>query len=334
MRTPSAIFLTALLLFPPLAACADAPPASVDDAIAPYTSRARLETFTSGGNAFDTHSYWLDTGRDVVVFDAQFTPSVATQLIAEIRSKTSTPIRWVVLTHPNPDKFNGAAAFQAIGAKVVASEATATSIPGVHAYKKHYFVNVAKTFTEETYPAEAKIDLTFNGSFDLPLEGGVVVKLRELEHRGVSSTQTVAFVPHLGAVITGDLVHHKAHAWLEGGIVDGKPTPDLGSWLLALDELQSVYPTSTVHGGRGEPATPIEEAVKAEKDYLERLNAIVVTYIASLGPSASTELTSENAQHHYRALRALAERAFPDHALPYMIEYGVYGLAQQIAAAR
>ena len=72
-----------------------------------------LFTFTSDAAGFDTHSFWLDTGREVVVFDAQFTAARAEKLIAEIRSKTSHPIRFVVVTHPNPDKFNGAAAFQA-----------------------------------------------------------------------------------------------------------------------------------------------------------------------------------------------------------------------------
>ena len=78
---------------------------------------ASLFMFTSDAAGFDTHSFWLDTGREVVVFDAQFTEELAGKLIAEIRSKTPHPIRFVVVTHPNPDKFNGAAAFQAIGAR-------------------------------------------------------------------------------------------------------------------------------------------------------------------------------------------------------------------------
>jgi glyoxylase-like metal-dependent hydrolase (beta-lactamase superfamily II) len=300
-----------------LAACGDTSPAHA------------LETFTSDTAGFDTHSYWLDTGREVVVFDAQFTPDRAQALIAEIQAQTTSPIKFLVVTHPNPDKFNGAPAFQAIGARVVASEATAAAIASVHAYKKYYFVNVAKAFTEATYPAQATIDLTFSGDLDLALEGTTQVTLHELAHRGVSSTQTIASIPSIDAVVVGDLVHHRAHAWLEGGLIAGKPTPDLASWKLALDELRA-YPGAMVYGGRGEPA-PVGDAVDQQQAYLDGMDALVTRYIAELG-AARAELDGPKATEHYARIAALAASAFPDHAFPYLIEYGVYGLVNQRAS--
>lgn len=325
--------LTALaLLTTSVVACADTQPAASATSPA-LTSDAdghgTLATFTSDTAGFDTHSFWLDTGREVVVFDAQFTQELATKLIAEIHARTKSPIRYVVVTHPNPDKFNGAPAFQAAGAKVVASESTAKAIAGVHAYKKHYFVNVAKSFTEATYPAQATVDVTFRGDLELPLDGTTKVKLHELAHAGVSSTQTVAFVPQQNALVVGDLVHHDAHAWLEGGIVDGKPTPDLAAWKEALNELLS-YPGATVYGGRGKPAT-VATAVKAEQAYLDRMDAVIAKYVADLGP-AKSELSGPKAGEHAKAITALATKAFPDHALPYLVEYGSYGLVLQHAA--
>lgn len=315
-----------------LAGCAELQNPATTNPAPEETGGGKLETFTSDANAFDTHSFWLDTGREVIVFDAQFTPSWAKRLIDEIRSKTSSPIRWVVVTHPNPDKFNGASAFQAIGAKVVASKRTSLAIPDVHKYKKGYFVNVAKSFTDETYPSEAKIDVTFEGDFDLPLDSTTTkVTLHELKHRGVSSTQTVAFIPRLNAVVVGDLVHHNAHAWLEGGIVDGKPVPDLASWQLALEELGVKYGTATVFGGRGE-AAKVEVAVAAERAYLTTLNTVVRRYVTQLGPQALQELSGPAAGGHYKAISTEAAKAYPAYSLPYMIEYGVYGLALQVAA--
>jgi glyoxylase-like metal-dependent hydrolase (beta-lactamase superfamily II) len=310
-----------------LSACAQPTPAPVTASAATSPAPApSLETFTSDASGFDTHSFWLDTGREVVVFDAQFTPDLANTVIADIRAKTKNPIRFLVVTHPNPDKFNGAPAFQAAGAKVVASESTAKAIPGVHAYKKYFFVNMAKMFTDATYPAEAKIDLTFKGDFDLPLDGPVKVKLHELAHRGVLSTQTVAFVPSRRALVVGDLVHHRAHAWLEGGIVDGKAQPDLASWKLALDELRA-FRSATVYGGRG-PSASVAEAVVEEDAYLDRIDALVTGYVADLGP-AKAELDGPKAGEHHKKIAALAAKAFPDYAYPYLVEYGVYGLLQQ-----
>jgi glyoxylase-like metal-dependent hydrolase (beta-lactamase superfamily II) len=326
-----ALFVVATSSALALAGCADAQSGTPPQAAASAEVNAprTLGAFTSDAAGFDTHSFWLDTGREVVVFDAQFTETLAKEVIADIRAKTKSPIKYVVVTHPNPDKFNGASAFQAIGAKVVASEATAKAIPGVHAYKKYYFVNVAKSFTEETYPAQAKIDVTFSGDYELPLAGSFNVKLHELGHRGVSSTQTVAFVPEMNALVVGDLVHHKAHAWLEGGIVDGKPVPDLASWKLALNELRA-YEGATVFGGRGQTA-PVEDAVTAEQQYLDRMNALIMSYVAGLG-AAKSELLGPKAGDHYKKIAALAAQEAPDYALPYMIEYGAYGLINQIAA--
>jgi glyoxylase-like metal-dependent hydrolase (beta-lactamase superfamily II) len=227
-----------------------------------------------------------------------------------------------VVTHPNPDKFNGASAFQAIGAKVVASKATAAAIPGVHAYKKSYFVEVARMFTAETYPRQATLDVTFEGSFTLPLEAGSV-RLVELKHAGVSTTQTVAVVAEARSLFVGDLVHHQAHAWLEGGIRDGKPQPDLASWRAALDEL-TTFAGYTVHGGRGQ-VTPVEQAVPAQQAYLSALESLVKEYVQALPDRAV--LQGASAGEHWKALAGKAQQRFPEHAFPYLIEYGVYGLA-------
>lgn len=304
-----------------------------DTAITPASVEAEaqgtLHTFTSDASGFDTHSFYYDTGREVVVFDAQFTEPLAEKLIADIRQRTSSPITWVVITHPNPDKFNGVAPFRAAGAKVIASESTAKAIPDVHAYKKGYFVSVAKMFTEDTYPKEAKVDVTFRGDHDLPLQGGARVRLHELSESGVSTTQTVGVIPAIGALVVGDLVHHRAHAWLEGGIAGGKPSPDLAAWRRALDELLA-YPGTTVYGGRGE-AAPVADAVKEEKAYLTAMEALVTKYIADLGPLKS-ELSGPNAGDHYKKIAALAAEAYPTYALSYLVEYGVYGLVNAVAA--
>lgn len=284
--------------------------------------------YTSGADGFVTNSFWYDTGKEVVVFDAQFTPALAEALLAEIKGKTKNPIKYLVITHPNPDKFNGAKVFQKAGAKVVASKATAQAIPGVHEYKKYYFTQIAKMFKEADYPKPPTVDITFDKTLSLPLDAGKV-ELKVLDHRGVSSTQTVAFIPEQQALLVGDLVHYKTHAWLEGGIVTGKAQPALAEWQLALDELLA-YPKSTVYGGRGNPAS-VEQAVAEQKRYLKKLDEIVTEYVKGLG-TRKAELAGTSSDQHFKAIAAKASTAFPDYQFPFMIEYGVYGLAQAKAA--
>ncbi|MCE9670812.1 MBL fold metallo-hydrolase [Myxococcus stipitatus] len=299
--------------------CAGAPPALKDSEVQRYTSDA---------NGFDTHSYFYDTGAEVVVFDAQFTEAEAQKVLAAIRARTDHPIRYVVVTHPNPDKFNGAAVFQREGAKVVASEATAVAIPAVHAYKKSYWVDVAHAFTEATYPAQAKVDLTFEGTLSLPLEGDAKVELTELRHAGVSTTQTVAYLPRREALIVGDLVHHGAHAWLEGGLVEGKVSPDVASWKAALEEL-SAWPRATVYGGRGVSA-PVAEAITAQQRYLDTVVSLVTAYAGELR-GRKAELCGDAVGPHYAELTKRVTAAFPEYALPYMVQYSIYGLVNRVA---
>src|SRR5215208_6446511 len=242
-----------------------------------------LYTVDNGEAGFFTKTYFYDTGSEVVAFDAQFSPDLAEAAIASLREQTDNPITYLVITHPNPDKFNGAPAFQDEGAEVIASEATAVAVPGVHAYKKAGFVGMGM-FTEETYPQQASIDETFTGTHTIELGDGKTVELSELSDPGVSSTQTVAFIPELNALIVGDLVHHKLHAWLEGGIVNGQATPTIDGWIADLQELETTFaadPEPTVYGGRGEPA-PLSVAAADQIAYLQKADQIVTDYVAGL----------------------------------------------------
>ncbi|MCY1059512.1 MBL fold metallo-hydrolase [Nannocystis sp. SCPEA4] len=280
-----------------------------------------LHTFTSDAAGFDTHSFYYDTGREVVVFDAQFTEPLAEALVDDIRAHTDSPIRYVVITHPNPDKFNGVGPLRAAGATIVASDATAAAIPGVHAYKRAAFI-ANGTFTEDTYPPEATVDRTFADTLQLDLLGDATIELQVLANSGVSSTQTVAHIPAIDALIVGDLVHHDVHAWLEGGIVDGAPRPDLTAWSAALDELRA-WGDVTVHGGRGASA-PVELAVTAQQDYLRGIDEVVRDYVA--GVDDPDAFTGDAAAGHYAAITEAARAAFPQRGLDYLITYGVYGL--------
>jgi glyoxylase-like metal-dependent hydrolase (beta-lactamase superfamily II) len=305
-----ALALTAALCF---VAC-DAPEAA-----------GTLYTFTSDAAGFDTHSFYYDTGREVVVFDAQFTEPLAQALVDDIRAHTDSPIRYVVITHPNPDKFNGVGPLRAAGATVVASEATAAAISGVHAYKRAAFI-ANGTFDEDSYPPEAVVDLRFTDTLRLDLLGDATIELQVLEHPGVSSTQTVAYIPAAEALIVGDLVHHGVHAWLEGGIVDGAPRPDLSAWSAALDELRA-WGDVSVYGGRGAPA-PVEVAVAAQQDYLVGIDGVVRDYVA--GVDDPDAFTGEAAAGHYAAITEAAREAFPERGLDYLITYGVYGFVQSL----
>jgi len=302
-------------------------------AFTPVISNAgELNVYTSDVNGFDTHTFWYDDGEEITVIDTQFVPQFAQKAIATIKAKSSNPITRVIITHPNPDKFNGLTTLHAEGAVSIASNSTASAMRDVHEYKKSFFVNVAKSFTEESYPTFTPVKRTFEGISKIQLKSGETITLIELKNAGISSNQTVVRIDETGDLLVGDLIHHNAHAWLEGGIVDGAPKPDITSWQKALDELLSIENIKTVHGGRGESAT-IEVAVDAQKKYLADVQSITKTYIQELGQAKSELFDPNTATKHHKKLQKLISDSFPDYKLPYMIKYGIYGLAQSLASA-
>ena len=120
-----------------------------------------LGVYQSDANGFDTRTYWYDDAHEITVFDTQFVPALTEALIAEIRKTSQNPITRVVVTHPNPDKFNGLSVLHKLGATSIASKATADAMKGVHDYKEYFWVNIAKTFTKDTYPKFEPVQQTF-----------------------------------------------------------------------------------------------------------------------------------------------------------------------------
>ncbi len=288
----------------------------------------KLGVFTSDANGFDTHTFYYDDGREVTLIDTQFVPALTQAMVEQVKKETRSPITRVIVTHPNPDKFNGLAYLHTLGVESISSHAAAVAMPGVHEYKKYYFVNMAKMFTDETYPKFENVKTTFTGQTQIKLKSGETLSLIELKNPGVTSTQVVVRIDNTGDLLVGDLVHHKAHAWLEGAIVNGKPHADLVKWAAAVAELPGLAkdkPDAKVYGGRGEFVS-IAQAVKAQRTYLNKADALVNDYIAKLG-KRKAELTDPTmSKAHHEELEKRFVKAFPDYALPYMINYSVYGL--------
>lgn len=291
-----------------------------------------LNVFTSDHAGFDTHSVWYDDGQEIVVIDSQFTPAHAEALLAEIRAKSRSPVTRVVVTHPNPDKFNGLSVFHRLGIESLASRHTAAAMPGVDAYKRHFWVNMAKAFSAESYPKFEPARTTFAGEMTIRLKSGESLTLIELPHPGISSTQTVVRIDQSGDLIVGDLVHARHHAWLEGGIVEGKPQPDLAGWRADLQALPRLG-QGRVFGGRG-VALPVNVAVAEQIHYLDTVEKIVDAYLLRFAGKRGVLSDPQARQGHYQAIQREVAQAFPDYAFPEMIGYSIYGLFEQKLSAQ
>jgi glyoxylase-like metal-dependent hydrolase (beta-lactamase superfamily II) len=281
-----------------------------------------IYVFESNANGFNTKTIFYDDGKEVVAFDAQFTEDLAQQAIDFLRTKTKNPIKYLVITHPNPDKFNGIPAFKKAGAIIIMSKLSANNLQTVHNYKKYYFVEMAKMFTNETYPKLPTPDQTFDSSYEIKLANGGNIILSELQKSGISTNQTLAFIKTANALVVGDLVHHKSHAWLEGAIIEGKATYNGKSWVEVLKSIEKKYPAGTlVYGGRGE-TDKLSVVIPQQINYLESAEKISTQYLATIG--------GDKSKADYAQLQKDFEKQFPSYSLGYMITYGAYGIVNSL----
>jgi glyoxylase-like metal-dependent hydrolase (beta-lactamase superfamily II) len=292
-----------------------------------------LGVYTSDAKGFDTHTFYYDDGQEVVLIDTQFLPALTQAMVEQVHASTRSPITQVVVTHPNPDKFNGLAYLHHLGVRSISSAEVADAMPAVHAYKQAFWTDTLKAFAPGTYPAFEPVQTRFVGQKTLTLKSGETLTLFALQHAGVSSHQVVVRVDATGDLLVGDLVHHAAHAWLEGGLVDGRPQPQITQWIAALGELPALaagHPDAKVYGGRGE-FVRVADAVQAQQDYLRSAQTLVHRYVQERGLHVA-DFAQPTAQAHYLALQARLAAAYPAYRLPYMVGYSVYGLALAEAA--
>jgi glyoxylase-like metal-dependent hydrolase (beta-lactamase superfamily II) len=185
-------------------------------------------------------------------------------------------------------------------------------------------------FTEENYPKLNRPDITFDKNYSIKLSHGENVELMELSKSGVSSNQTIAHIPRIKALVVGDLVAHKVHAWLEGGIYQGIAVAKLRNWIADLNEMKALFADKevTVYGGRGLSAK-LDEAVDGEINYLEKMDSLVTDYVKDLAAKGrkKKDLTDPViAPKHYAEIKNRAEALFPGYKYSYLVQYGVYGL--------
>ncbi|HYD60422.1 MAG TPA: MBL fold metallo-hydrolase [Noviherbaspirillum sp.] len=291
-----------------------------------------LGVYTSDSNGFDTHTFYYDDGKEVTLIDTQFVPKLTEAMVEEVRRKTTSPITRVIITHANPDKYNGLSYLHKLGIESIASEAVAREMPVVHVYKENFWVNSAKAFQPGQYPAFENVKKTFLKKTTIPLKSGETISLFELNNPGVTNKQVVVRINKTGDLIVGDLVHTKAHLWLEGGLNQGRPHADLKRWSEAVGELRAIAgkkPNAKVYGGRGE-FIPVDSAIKEQQRYLARADELVKTYVGELGERKHELHDPEKKTSHYKELERRIAAAFPDYKLPYMIGYSVYGLVDSL----
>ena len=221
----------------------------------------------------DPNSGVIIGDRFIMVSDATATPSMAQDLIKKIRTVSSLPIKYVLLTHYHAVRVLGAYAYAAEGAtEIIASQGTLELIQERGAEDMQ---SEMERFPRLFRNAEGVPGLTWptlvvgngqpgrQGSLKVNL-GGVVV---EIWHPGPGHTRgdTIAWVEEEKVLFSGDLVEYEA------GVYTGDA--QLQEWPATLEVLRALGATAIVPG-RGEAmkgAASVNKALDYTKRWVETL---------------------------------------------------------------
>lgn len=214
------------------------------------TAEVPVGTFTSRPFFFETNSHWIEGPEGLILIDTQFLPDVGILALEKAERVTGKKVVLAVVLHPNPDKFNGAAALRARGVRVITSEQVAAEIPAVHALRKTWFF---EKYSPD-YPSDAPEIERFGNVTQTVDAGGLTLEFHVF---GVGCSRAHVVVEVDGAVFVGDLVSSGAHAWIELGL--------LPEWMETLDAVAQLKP-SRVFVGRGPSGGP--ELIAAQRAYL------------------------------------------------------------------
>jgi cyclase len=215
-----------------------------------FAAIADINDETSLGNA------GFIVGSDgVLVVDSFATPAAAERLLAEIRSKTSLPVRYVVNTHFHRDHVGGNAVFAKAGAVILAHE-------NVRAWARREWQKDLTPEQRAHYSVITLPDVTYRDRASVWLGDRRI----EMFHRpGHTGSDSIVVVPDAAVVFGGDLVLHGAIANTQLGRTDG--------WIATLDELLRDYPSATFVPGHGDLSRTLD--VRLFRDYLRNLRLAV-----------------------------------------------------------
>ena len=229
---------------------------------------------TAGNRNFISNAGFVVTDDGVVVIDALGSPTLASELLAEIRRITPQPVRYVIATHYHADHIYGLQTFKYAGATVLAhAEARAylnsdTAQKRLEASRKElapWIDDHTRLVDADRWLEGAETRLRV-GSFDFVIG-----------HVGPAHTpeDVVVYVPQLGVLFAGDLFFR--------GRIPFVGQADSRLWIASLNRLMLYQPKLVVPGHGPSSTDPIAD-MTLTRDYLVHLRKTMGEAARNLEP--------------------------------------------------
>jgi glyoxylase-like metal-dependent hydrolase (beta-lactamase superfamily II) len=229
---------------------------------------------SSANRNFISNAGFIVTDDGVVVVDALGSPTLATELLAEIKRVTPQPVRYVIVTHYHADHIYGLQAFKAAGATVLAHSAGREYLNSDTAQKRleasqhelaPWIDKNTRLVTADRWLADEQTQLRA-GSYDIVIR-----------HVGPAHTSEdlVVFVPQLGVLFSGDLFFR--------GRIPFVGQADSRLWIASLERLIDYKPRVVIPGHGAVSTDPMADLMLT-RDYLVHLRRTMGEAARNLEP--------------------------------------------------
>ncbi|MFA5171663.1 MAG: MBL fold metallo-hydrolase [Sulfuriferula sp.] len=228
---------------------------------------------SSENQGFMSNAGFVVTPAGVVVFDTLGTPSLAAELVKQIRQITPLPIKYVIISHYHADHYYGLQVFKALGAESWAHKNGQGAIATDGAAERLAQRRVTLFPWVDEHTQLLPVDKWLDGDTDFEL-GGVHFKLRYVGPAH-SAEDMAMLVQEDGVLYTGDVVFRGRIPFV--GDADSK------LWLGALNKLIALKPRVMVAGHGAASVKPARD-LKFTRDYLVYVRKQMGQAVADLVP--------------------------------------------------
>jgi glyoxylase-like metal-dependent hydrolase (beta-lactamase superfamily II) len=228
------------------------------------------------GDVMPVNSYLVHGPTGLVIVDGQLTVPDADKVRRAVDA-AAEPVAALVVTHPHPDHYAGAARLLAgIDAPIVSTAAVDAVIRRDDAEK----ATVVGPMMGDAWPDQRRFPDVVVGSTATIEYGGLKFGVRDVGP--AESNADSLWTVDRRTVFAGDVAYNGMHAYLADGRAD--------EWLVVLDRLEIELDEDTVlYVGHGEPGG--KELLRVQREYVETFLA-AITAAAELEPAARHDVVT------------------------------------------
>lgn len=233
---------------------------------------AEVDEYNRGWNG---NAGFVVTSEGVVVIDSLGTPKLGQRMIATIKSITSKPIKYLIITHNHPDHYYGAIAFQKLGGvTVIAHQGTldyirSDQIESSVAYRRSLIETDMQGF--EGVPPDIIIDGKRFSKYNLEVGNRTFHIYNVGQHH--SAGDLVVHVKEDDVVWISDLAFNQRTTFMGDG--NSKQAIEVQDWLLTR-----FAGASLMVPGHGSAQTKPFPMVTKTQSYMKRLRLRMLAAIA------------------------------------------------------